>query len=148
MDALFGKLHKGDDMINSGKMDALKKMKAYIDGMEPASKEGETEEDALKKGIAEEMSEHEMSEEEATKVAMDHLAEDPEYYSKGEEASEMGGEEDGSDGQMGTELDDMADTDGEGFLKKEESEEEGKPAISISVLARNKPKGGFQKGRK
>lgn len=142
-------------MMN-GKLDALKKMKEYIDGMEPKKEEVSSEEECLKKGIEEEMSEHGMSEEEATKVAMDHLAQDPEYYSKGEEANEqMGGDE---DGMITKELDDMADTEGEGFLKREEAEEDGeKPALSISVLARNKKpstgfasKGtkGFQKGGK
>jgi hypothetical protein len=122
-----------------GKLDAINKLSEYLDGMSENTGEGENEE--LQKGIECEMTEHGMSEEEATKTAQDHLKEDPEYYTKLEEM-EASGESEG------------AETD-DSFGSEEEPEEEATPAISVSVLARKKPHGfqkgnthGFQKGQK
>jgi len=121
--------------MNSGKMDALKKLGSYVDGMEP-KEEGMGEDAKIKEYVAQEMSEHGFEEEEATKVVMDHLAEDPMYYEKKEE-----GESDSNEsGEVAKTASDMEDEGG--F-------EEG-PKISISMLAR-KPKFGnrrFRKGRK
>jgi len=106
----------------NGKLDALKKLGSYVDGMEP-KKEEDGMDEQLMKGIEVEM-EHTEDPEEAKKIAMDHLAEDPQYYSK---LDEMGEGEEGEVKELAEEMKD----DG-GF-------EEG-PKISISMLAR-KPKG-------
>lgn len=116
----------------NGKLDALKKLGSYIDGMEPAEKKEEEGgmDEQLKKGIEVEM-EHTDDPEEAKKIAMDHLSEDPQYYSKLDEV-----EEEGSDEMVKETAEEMEDDGGV---------DEG-PKISISMLAR-KPKGFQKKGK-
>ena len=109
----------------NGKMDALKKLGSYVDGMEPAEKkEDEGIDEELKKGIEVEM-EHTEDPEEAKKIAMDRIEEDPEYYSK------LEGMEEG-------------ETPEEAMPEAEGGEEVG-PAISISMLARKPKAKGFKK---
>jgi hypothetical protein len=119
-------------MMN-GKLDALKKLGSYVEGMEPAKEKEEGDEDSkIKEYVAQEMSEHGFEEEEATKVVMDHLAEDPQYYEKEEESEEDPNEA----AEVKKTENEMADDGGV---------EEG-PKISISMLAR-KPKGFQKKGK-
>lgn len=120
--------------MSKGKLDALKKLSDYVDGMEESKSESsESEHDELKEGIQCEMEEHGMDEEEATKTAMEHLAEDPKYYSKLEESENDPNEE----SEVENEANDMEDTEGKRFMDKEDNET---PKLSISILARDKHK--------
>lgn len=68
-------------MMHESKMDALLKLKNFIDQLE---EEIESPDDKLKEGTEEELGEHNIDEDEAEKLASDHLATDPEAYDKDE----------------------------------------------------------------
>ncbi len=108
-----------------GKIDAINKLSEYVDGMEENTK-GSGENSELAKGIKCEMEEHGMDEMEATKTAKEHLAEDPEYYTKLEEM-ESSGESEAAESE-----------DSFGGGETEDEGEKEMPGISISVLARKK----------
>lgn len=76
---------------------------------------------ALEEGIKCEMEEHGMEEAEATKIATDHLKEDPLYYAKEEEGEEDPNEEN-----------EIAE------MESEEAPEESPKGFSMSDLIRNK----------
>lgn len=67
-------------MMQESKMDALKKLKEFLEALEPAEESNE-----LEKGTEEELEEHDIDPEMAEELASDHLEKDPNSYSDEDE---------------------------------------------------------------
>ena len=110
---------------NYGKPDMMRFKK------KPGFEEGEGD-DELQKGIEVEM-EHTDSREEAEKIAMDHLAEDPKYYSNLEAMKE------GSETEHGEEItpEEMPEHEASESPEEEKTEDEKPKGFSLHELIRS-----------
>lgn len=97
---------------------------------------------ALEHGIKCEMEEHGMEEEEATKIATDHLKEDPLYYAKEEEGEEDPNEEEEIE-EMGEKEDGKEDEESSprGFSMSDFMRKKPEVAVEIEVGKKNKKRG-------